>query len=183
MLRKTAVAGITILALGLAPAAFADHDKRARRASYDYARVVDVEPIVRYFSVKTPHRECYDEVVYEYDRPWRRRGTAGPTIAGAILGGVIGHQFGSGRGNDLATVAGAVIGSAIANDRASRRAYHHSEPSTRTVERCSVSYDYHEEERIDGYRVTYRYNGQRFTTRTRHHPGGRIRVRVNVTPA
>ena len=32
------------------------------------------------------------------------------TIAGAIVGGVVGHQFGSGRGQDAATVGGAVAG-------------------------------------------------------------------------
>ncbi|HVT34849.1 MAG TPA: glycine zipper 2TM domain-containing protein [Nevskiaceae bacterium] len=39
------------------------------------------------------------------------------TIAGAVIGGVIGHQFGSGRGNTVATAAGAA-GGAYAGNRA-----------------------------------------------------------------
>ena len=34
-------------------------------------------------------------------------------IVGAVIGGVPGHQVGSGRGNDAATVGGAVVGGAI----------------------------------------------------------------------
>lgn len=43
------------------------------------------------------------------------------TIAGAAVGGVVGHQFGGGRGKDLATVAGAV-GGAIAGHEIQERA-------------------------------------------------------------
>ena len=33
---------------------------------------------------------------------------------------------------------------------------------------------------VIGYDVTYRYGGREYTTRTDHHPGDRIRVRVDV---
>ena len=36
------------------------------------------------------------------------------TIAGTVIGGVVGHQFGKGRGRKLATVAGAVLGGYLA---------------------------------------------------------------------
>ncbi len=36
--------------------------------------------------------------------------------------------------------------------------------------------------RIDGYRVTYEYNGIRQTTQLPYDPGDRIRVRVDVQP-
>lgn len=38
------------------------------------------------------------------------------TVAGAAVGGVVGHQFGSGQGNDLATVAGAVGGAIVGHE-------------------------------------------------------------------
>lgn len=38
------------------------------------------------------------------------------TVAGAAVGGVVGHQFGGGRGNDLATVAGAVGGAIVGHE-------------------------------------------------------------------
>ena len=37
----------------------------------------------------------------------------GGAIAGALIGGVLGHQVGGGRGKDLATVGGAVAGGVI----------------------------------------------------------------------
>ena len=52
----------------------------------------------------------------------------GGTVIGAVAGGVIGNQFGSGAGRALATVGGAVIGGIIGNsigkdmDEADRRA-------------------------------------------------------------
>jgi uncharacterized protein YcfJ len=138
-----------------------------------YARVVDSAPIVRHVSVTTPRRECWDETVY-HDKP---NGT-GAIVAGGILGGIFGHQFGSGHGNDAATVLGAVTGSAIANHvvQTNYAAY------PQTVQRCEEHNETHEEERIEGYNVTYEYNGQRYVTRTREQPGSEIAVRVSVTP-
>ena len=36
-------------------------------------------------------------------------------VAGGVLGGVVGHQIGSGRGNTVATIAGAGLGAAAGN--------------------------------------------------------------------
>lgn len=47
------------------------------------------------------------------------RTSGGGAIAGAIIGGVVGHQIGSGRGNDVATAAGA-IGGAVAGNQIER---------------------------------------------------------------
>lgn len=161
---------------------------------YDYARVVDVDPIVRQVRVSTPRRECWVETRYEavprYE-PQRiagpHRGAAGSMILGGIIGAALGNQVGSGDGRRAATVAGALIGSAIGHDRAERgRSYHAErgyEERPYDVERCDVRYDTDYEERIDGYRVTYLYNGREQTTRLPYDPGDRIRVRVNVRPA
>ena len=46
---------------------------------------------------------------------------AAVAIAGAVAGGVIGHQFGGGRGKDLATAAGA-IGGGVAGHQIERSA-------------------------------------------------------------
>ena len=42
-------------------------------------------------------------------------------VAGAIIGGVLGHQVGSGRGNDVATAAGAIGGAVAGNEIEKRR--------------------------------------------------------------
>jgi uncharacterized protein YcfJ len=99
-------------------------------------------------------------------------------VVGSVLGGVAGNQVGKGRGRDAATVAGALLGAAIAHDLHDRPSRVHYD----TVERCRDVTRYREEERIDGYRVTYRYKGETYTTRTDHDPGDRIRVRVDVRP-
>ena len=159
--------------------------------SYEYAPVVDVQPIVRVVQVERPRRECWQEEVYEehstghgHKGPLR---TAGPTIAGGIVGGVIGHQFGSGSGNDAMTLLGTLMGAAIANQRAHRRAYAASQSAEHevrpvTVERCQTTTERFAEERVEGYRVTYAYQGRSYTMRTREHPGEQVKLRVQVAP-
>lgn len=49
------------------------------------------------------------------------RTSGGGAVAGAIVGGVLGHQIGSGRGNDAATVAGAIGGAVAGNEIEKRR--------------------------------------------------------------
>ena len=180
---KTVTAGLAIAALAFSGAAFADPDRghRGKKAQYDYAQVISAEPIIRYVTVKTPVRECWEETEYHVVEQGGK-GTAAGTLFGAVVGGVIGHQFGSGRGNDAATVAGTLIGAAIGND-ASRKGHSEQVRYERPVERCSTTIRETEEERIDGYRVLYRYNGQKYSTRMPYDPGQKLRVRVDVRPA
>jgi uncharacterized protein YcfJ len=152
----------------------------ATYSQYEYARVVDVDPIVRRVRVETPRRECWDEVRQVTSRPHiSDPAVGGRTLLGAAIGGVIGHQFGSGRGRDAATIAGAVIGANVGYDSAAKRAYTHEE----VVQRCDVRYEHGYEERIESYRVTYEVNGRHYTTQLPYDPGDRIRVRVAVSPA
>jgi uncharacterized protein YcfJ len=46
-----------------------------------------------------------------------------------------------------------------------------------------MSYDDQVEQRIDGYRVTYVYQGREYSTRMPYDPGDRVRIRVDVIPA
>jgi uncharacterized protein YcfJ len=168
---------------------------------YDYARVVDVDPIVRRVRVTEPRRECYEETRYEYERPYGPRtvsragsSSAGSMILGGLIGAAVGNQIGSGDGRRAATVAGAIIGSAIGHDVAARRDgrtagryddrhddYYAARPYT--VERCELRHVESWEERIDGYHVTYEYNGRRARMTLPYDPGSRVRVRVDVRPA
>lgn len=176
--------GLTVTTAALAappPWSNARHN-RGDHDGYDYARVVYVEPIVRRIRVETPRRECWDETRFVESRPHiSDPAVGGRTLLGGIIGGVIGHQFGSGRGNDAATIAGAVIGSSIGYDSARRQVGVVTEE--RVVQRCATRYERDYEERIDGYRVTYEYNGREFTTRMPYDPGNTMRVRVAVAPA
>ncbi|MCB1625917.1 MAG: glycine zipper 2TM domain-containing protein [Pseudomonadales bacterium] len=174
----------------------------ARYDGYDYARVLDVDPIRTRVRVRTPQRECWQETHYDggyrggsYDsqyRAGRPMPSAGSMILGGIIGAAVGNQIGSGDGRRAATVAGAIIGSAVGHDAAARRdtqrsynrdAYYDDRGREYSVERCETRYRNDWEERIDGYRVTYEYNGVRQTTRLPYDPGERLRVRVDVRPA
>ena len=183
--RKTAAGVIATLLLGLATQAIADHGNgRGKGPTYDYADVISAKPIVRYVTVTRPVEECWDDVEY-YTVKHRPPGVGGRTLVGAIIGGVVGHQIGSGHGNDAATIAGTLIGATIGNKSAYRRHPGDYGPVqySRPVKRCETQYREHQEERVDGYDVLYRYNGQRYATRMSHDPGQRIRVRVDVRPA
>ncbi len=160
-------------------------------AVYEYAKVVDVQPLTRRVRVSAPQRECWDETRVDpgyntagYGGP---RTSAGGALLGAVIGGVLGSQIGSGRGRDAATAAGVVIGAGLGHQQAQRRmaAANQPPPPPReyTVQRCETRYQNTVEERIDGYRVTYVYNGRRQVTEMPYKPGDRIRVRVDVSPA
>ncbi len=179
----------------------------AQRAE-EYARVLNVEPITRRIRVSEPRRECYQETRYDAGRrddrrPWvyGSRGaptSAGQMILGGVVGAAVGNQFGRGDGRRAATVAGALIGSAIGHDVAARsqargdeyresarygyRDGYDDEPRAYTVERCDTRYDERWDERVEGYWVTYEYNGREFRTRMPYDPGRELRVRVDVTP-
>jgi len=184
---KIAAWATTAIFLGISGSALADDQSRTARsdrAVYDYAKVLSSQPIINYVTVTTPVRQCWEEIEY-YTVDHRSRGTAGGTLLGAVIGSVIGHQIGSGRGNDAATIAGGLIGAAIGNDSARRRhgGDHGVETRGRPVERCKTSYREHREKRIDGYRVTYRYYGQKYQTEMPYDPGRKLRIRVDVRPA
>lgn len=134
-------------------------------------------------------------------------GTVG-AVAGGAIGGAIGHQFGKGRGKKAATVvgaiAGAVIGAKVAtgdrrhssghNDSGYSTGHSHShnghyggssrrcEPQYKTVRKCRTIYDDSYTNTVVGYRVTYRYKGQTYQTRTKNRPGRWIRLRVSISP-
>lgn len=195
---KTFVTAIALATLTFAGTALADHDRgnygatavstngyangRSVRPQYDYARVVSSEPIIRYVTVATPVRQCWMDTEY-YTVNRRPASAGGSTLMGAIVGGVIGHQFGSGRGNDAATVAGTLIGAAIGSESAHQRHGYVPVRQARQVERCETTVREQREQRIDGYRVSYRYQGQRYVTRMPYDPGREIRVRVDIRPA
>jgi uncharacterized protein YcfJ len=188
MLANKFLAG-AVLGIVCAGPALADHDDHGRGRGNAYghykrppvavayapavvsARVVDVEPLVRYVTVDRPREQCWNEVVREPVRPF---GVAGPTAAGAIVGAAIGRQFGSGNDRDALTVLGAVAGGTVAHQRAVRN----GAAATRdvSVQRCEVVNDRVTEQVSDGYLVTYRLEGQRYTTRTDRHPGDWVQI-------
>jgi uncharacterized protein YcfJ len=153
----------------------------ASDVSYDYAKVLKSEPITRYVRVSTPLEECWDEAVTYRDSGRGDHGVS--TIMGAILGGAFGNAVGHGKKNKkVGAAVGAVLGGTLAHAHAARH-YSPVNEYTAVEERCEVYQDYEEHEQVIGYRVTYRYRGKVYTTRTDSEPGESIRVRVTVDVA
>jgi len=144
---------------------------------YAYGKVLKVSPIYRDVRVSTPRKECWKEPVTVTRHRGGDRGAS--TLAGALIGGVIGNQLGRGRGNKLATAMGTVIGAQMGHD--ANRGYT-TESSTAYREVCQETERVNYEEVIDGYRVTYRYKGQRFHTRMPYDPGQKIKLKISVEP-
>jgi uncharacterized protein YcfJ len=120
------------------------------------------------------------------------------TVIGGIAGAVLGSKVGGGSGQVAAAAIGSMVGGL-----AGRQIYEGTQ--RRKYERSSVtvcddqygnntgyngngyngngnygSYNANNDGRVVGYDVTYEYAGRQFKTRTDHHPGDRIRVRVDV---
>lgn len=171
---------------------------RDDRESTDYAQVLSAQPIYSEVRVNQPRQECYDErVVYRdavqdnyrnnYDASAADR-TIG-TVVGGLIGGAIGNQFSRGSGRQIATAIGAVVGADIGRN-AVNNTYGRDDgyQGGRAVEqvayepRCRTINDVRYEQRVQGYDVTYRYNGQVYNTRMPYDPGARLPVQVSVSP-
>lgn len=160
---------LTAIAIGLtSTSAFAD-------SFYDYARVIKTKPVYEYVRVSQPVQQCY-QVERRTKRHHRNHhDRSGSTVAGALVGGVIGNIIGQ---NSESTLAGAVIGGAIGHSSRNR---HHR--GTRITEHCETVYQPAKKVRkIKGYNVKYRYNGEKYKTFMRHHPGDKVKVRVSFSP-
>jgi uncharacterized protein YcfJ len=156
----------------------------------DRARVVAVHPI--HDRIPISREECWNDRQRGYEERRVTRSDTGAaigpgTVLGAIIGGVAGHQVGSGRGNDAATAGGAVIGGLIGNsiDRDNRGAPPpvtevERVPVERNVQRCRTVEEVREA--TIGFDVEYEFAGKRFNTRLDRDPGRFVRVAVNVMP-
>lgn len=192
------VAGIvSAVALPAAAKQYRDYSDRSNSA-YDYAKVVNVNPVVETYQVNNPIEKCWDErrPVQESGYSQRRHKTRTPEILGAIIGAAVGNQLGKrggGKARDVATVAGAVLGGSVARDvkknNQRRRDYYedgrrgrYSQTRYETVQQCEVQDSYTTREEIVGYDVAYKYRGNVFNTQMSQHPGDKIKVKVTVDP-
>ncbi len=144
----------------------------------DRARVQSVEP--QYENVAIPRQECASQWVNEARPVVSGSNGYGGAIVGGVAGGIVGNQVGKGHGREAATAVGAVIG-ALAGDRiANNNQPPQYEQAQREVRTCRTVEDV--QQRLTGYRVTYLYGGNQYTTITREQPGSTLPVRVSVTP-
>ena len=161
-------------------AGYKNHDYAQRLEHYDFARVIDVQPLYREIRVRQPVRECWDEPVYHTEHGGHK--SAGGMLAGGLIGGIIGHQIGKGRGNKVATAVGTLIGAQIGHDAVNG----HVKPPRQTVvgyeERCTTRHQVSYEQVVDAYDVTYKYRGRIYHVEMPYDPGKRIKMRIQITP-
>ena len=161
------------------------HDKshQPRHKQFVYAKVVNVKPIYREIRVSTPVKQCWSEPVNNSKQDRYVNNPVGATIAGGLMGGVIGHQFGKGRGNRFATVAGTVIGATLGHD--SSRGYYKKasfDRHTSYENHCKTTSRISYEQVVDSYSVSYRYKGKRYQTNMPYDPGKKIKLKITIVP-
>lgn len=96
-------------------------------------------------------------------------------IAGALIGGILGHQVGGGSGKDIATVGGVVAGAALG----SQVGRYGQQPATQDVQRC---------ENLPGgaqpayWDVSYEFRGREHRVQMAYAPGNTIKVNDQGEP-
>ena len=155
------------------------YDSRDQYRRGDAARVIDSQPV---YAASGTREQCWNPSSRQFEdlQEARDSNRIAGTALGAIVGGVIGHQLGSGRGNDAATVGGALLGG-LAGNQIERSQQDRSDLDLNNC-RTVASGD----NTLQGYDVTYEYNGQQYTTRMSSQPGRFLSlgndVRADGTP-
>jgi outer membrane lipoprotein SlyB len=78
-------------------------------ADYERNKAVPVEKVL-FGHILSVRNITERELIQDKNQGWK-------TFGGALIGGAIGNQFGSGSGRGVATVLGAIIGGSVAHDR------------------------------------------------------------------
>ena len=144
-----------------------------------FAEVVAMKEITE--TIKTPREVCEDVQVQKQSPvkdPYRVTGT----VIGGVAGGRLGHQIGGGKGKTVATVAGAAGGAYVGNQV--QGSMQKSDVVTTTKRVCRTVYD--KSQKVVGYDVTYRLEGNEGVVRTPFKPGATLPVKngqVVVTPS
>lgn len=119
--------------------------------------------------VGPPQQRCWT------DHQPAERGSANVpgAVVGALLGGVLGHQVGSGRGNDAATAGGAIAGGLVGANVG------RGGGADRDVQRCETTSNAGRPEFFD---VTYNFRGQEHRMQTASPPGRTVTVNERGEP-
>ncbi|WP_243039950.1 glycine zipper 2TM domain-containing protein [Dyella sedimenti] len=155
--------------VGAAPSAQA-----AAQGGPKYARVVSVTPV--HEAPSAPQQVCHDEVVTQH-KPVQDTHQIAGTAIGAIAGGLLGNQVGSGKGRTLATVAGAVGGGYAGHEI---QANHQQNATVSSTQRRCTTVPGNGGDKVVAYDVSYEYNGVTRTVRMDHDPGDRLQVQEGV---
>lgn len=166
-MNKSMATGLVIgVAVAIAASGFAGYQMLNKEV---YADVVAVKEVTE--TVKTPREQC-EQVAVQKQAPVKDTNKLTGTIAGAVVGGLLGNQVGGGTGKKIATVAGAAAGGYAGNKIQDNM--QKSDVTTVMETRCKTVYD--SSKKTVGYDVTYMLNGQQGVARMSFNPGARIPV-------
>jgi uncharacterized protein YcfJ len=151
-----------LMTTGLVAASFAALTQIA--SAQEQGRVISSQPVIQ--QVAVPRQVCSNQqVVVE----GQKSGAGG--LMGAIAGGAIGSNVGSGSGRALASMIG-FIGGAAMGDRIE------GAPSAQmqTVQNCTTQTFY--ENRTASYNVVYEFGGKQYSTQMQNDPGQFVQLQV-----
>lgn len=146
------------------------------RAQPDYGRVIDVEPVYRYYKEPVNAHSCV-----RVERGGSAYTSYTGAVLGAVVGGALGHRIGDSHGDPTAAaVAGGLLGASVGRDMDRRASYNRS----LSVEGpCRIRQTEETRRQLVEYKVTYRYNGEVHHARMDHDPGEWVKLDVDITPA
>lgn len=131
------------------------------------ADVVRSQPIV----VAGQAREVCEKRVVTHQMPVKDENQVAGTAAGALIGGLLGHQVGGGNGKKAATalgaIAGGLIGKNVQTHKQQAKTYQTVEQDCRTVR---------DPDQTTGYNVTLNLNGQNQSLTMAYNPKGQLPV-------
>jgi uncharacterized protein YcfJ len=142
------------------------------------ATVVAVKAV--HETIVTPQERCTD-VQVNHQAPVQDEKRVAGTVIGGVAGGLLGNQIGGGNGKKLATLAGVAAGGYAGNQV--QKNMQQRDVSTSTEHRCSTVNE--KSQKLVGYDVTYRLDGQDATTRLQDKPGRTLLVKDGqvITPS
>lgn len=143
------------------------YDNRRRRNERLYeADVTSVRAVVG-----PPEQRCWIEKE-QVVQPQASQSNVPGAVVGALIGGILGHQVGAGRGNDLATVGGAIAGGAI-GATVGRDGHPVQQPTAPSVQRCTTVPSQAAPTLWD---VSYNFRGQEHRLQMTSPPGRTVTV-------
>ena len=150
-----------------APAPVAAYDYRRRNKE----RVFEADVTAVRAVVGAPEQRCW----VEREQVSSGGANVPGALAGAVIGGILGHQIGSGRGNDAATAGGAVAGAAVGSNMGRDR----NQTYGRDVQRCATTQS---QAAPSYYDVTYDFRGQQHRVQMATPPGRTVTVNSQGEP-
>lgn len=118
----------------------------------------------------TPEQRCW----VEPGQVAQNNNNVPGAIAGALLGGILGHQVGGGTGKDLATVGGAIAGAALGANVSGGT----QQAATQDVRRCENVPN----QRPQYWDITYNFRGQDHRVQMTTPPGPTVTVNAQGEP-